>query len=81
MLKFHLTYSLGAIQVLHSAEGVGGCWISSKKCYEDVQFSIISEGLVGVEFPEKKLYVMLEWPLNFDQEMLNVSEKCGHKMR
>ena len=23
----------------------------------------------GVEFPEKKLYVMLEWPLSFDQEM------------
>ena len=43
--------------LLRNALGVGGCHISQKKCYEGVQFNIISvtRVRVGVNFPEKKL--------------------------
>ena len=42
--------------------GVGGVM---KKRYEGVRFNVISvtRGWVGVQFPEKKRYVTLEWPL------------------
>ena len=46
--------------------GGGGCQIFRKKCYEGVtRFNVISitRGWVGVQFPGKKLYVTLEWPL------------------
>ena len=47
--------------------GVGGCQISrGKKRYDGVRFNVISvvtRGWVGVDFPEKKRYVPLEWPL------------------
>ena len=35
------------------------------KRYEDVRFNVIGvmRGWVGVQFPEKKRYVTLEWPL------------------
>ena len=44
---------------------VGGCQIFRKKHYECVRFNVISvtRGWVGVQFPEKKRYVTLEWPL------------------
>ena len=46
---------------------MAGCQISLKKCYEDVWFNVINvtgvqREWVGVEFPEKKRYVTLEWP-------------------
>ena len=43
--------------------GVGH--IFRKKRYEGVRFNVISvtRGWVGVQFPEKKHYVTLEWPL------------------
>ena len=39
--------------------------VMEKKHYEDIQFNVISvtRGWVGVEFPEKKRYVTLEWPI------------------
>ena len=54
----------GAIQVLRNAVGVG-CYISQEKALRAVLFNIISvtRGWVGVEFPGKKRYVTLEWPL------------------
>ena len=38
---------------------------SGKKRYEGVRFNVISvtRGSEGVQFPEKKRYVTLEWPL------------------
>ena len=55
-----------ATQVLRNAVGGGvrGCQNSLKKRYEDVRFNVIrvTRGWVGVEFPEKKRYVTLEWP-------------------
>ena len=50
--------SLGAIQVLHNADGGGGgggVLFSGKKHYEGVMFNVISvtRGWVGVQFPEK----------------------------
>ena len=38
--------------------------ISRKKCYEGVQFNVMSvtRGWVGVHFLGKKRYVTLEWP-------------------
>ena len=43
----------------------GGGKILRKKRYEGVIFNVISvtRGWVGVQFPEKKRYVTLEWPL------------------
>ena len=45
--------------------GVGGLRFSGKKRYEGVRFNVISvtRGWVGVQFPEEKRYVALEWPL------------------
>ena len=45
--------------------GVGGVTFSGKKRYEGVRFNVISarRGWVGVQFPGKKHYVTLEWPL------------------
>ena len=39
--------------------------IFRKKRYEGVRFNVISvtRGWVGVQFPEKKRYITLEWPL------------------
>ena len=59
---------LGAIQVLRNTDrggGGGGVKFSRKKRYEGVRFNVISvtRGWVGVQFPEKKRYVTLEWPL------------------
>ena len=46
--------------------GGGGCQIFRKKRYEGVRFNVISfkRGWVGVQFPGKKRYVTLEWPLS-----------------
>ena len=43
----------------------GGVKFSGKKHYEGVRFNVISvtRGWVGVQFPGKKRYVTLEWPL------------------
>ena len=51
--------------MLRNADGGGGVNFSKKKCYEGVRFNVISvtRGWVGVQFPEKKRYVTLEWPL------------------
>ena len=58
---------LGAIQVLRNADGGGGGGVkfSEKKLYEGVRFNVISitRGWVGVQFPGKKRYITLEWPL------------------
>ena len=45
--------------------GVGGVNISRKKRYEGVRFNVISvtRRWVGVQFPGKKRYVTIEWPL------------------
>ena len=45
--------------------GVGGVKFSEKLCYEGVIFNVISvtRGWAGVQFPGKKHYVTLEWPL------------------
>ena len=43
----------------------GGVKFSRKKRYEGVRSNVISvtTGWVGVQFPGKKRYVTLEWPL------------------
>ena len=43
----------------------GGVKFSEKLRYEGVIFNVISvtRGWVGVQFPGKKRYVTLEWPL------------------
>ena len=45
--------------------GVGECHIFWKKHYEGVRYNVIgvTRGW-GVQFPVKKRYVTLEWPLN-----------------
>ena len=42
----------------------GECRIYRKKRYEDVRLNIIivTRGWAGVNFPEKKRYVTLQWP-------------------
>ena len=52
--------------MLRNADGGGG-WVSifsGKKRYEGVRFNVISvtRGWVGVQCPQKKRYVTLEWP-------------------
>ena len=56
------------MQVLRNADGGGGCQIFQKKRYECVRFNVIgvTRGWVGVQFPEKKRYVTLEWPVTSD---------------
>ena len=45
--------------------GVGGVTFSRKKRYEGVRINVIcvTRGWMGVQFPGKKRYVTLEWPL------------------
>ena len=52
--------------MLRNAVGGGWCQIFGKKGYEGVRFNVISvtRGWVGVQFPEKKRYVTLGWPLS-----------------
>ena len=54
----------GAIQVLRNV--IRGGWVSAfpEKRYKGVRFNVISvtRGWVGVKFPGKTHYVMLEWP-------------------
>ena len=53
--------------MLRNADGGGGgVKFSRKKRYEGVRSNVISvtRGWVGVQFPGKKRYVTLEWPLN-----------------
>ena len=52
--------------MLRNADGGGGgVTFSGKQHYEGVRFNVISvtRGWVGVQFPGKKRYVRLEWPL------------------
>ena len=51
--------------MLRNADGVGVVKFSGKKRNEGVRFNVISitRGWVGVQFPGKKRYVTLEWPL------------------
>ena len=63
--------------------GVGGVKFSRKKRYEGVRSNVIgvTRGWVGVQFPGKKRYVTLEWPLTskylgtFDKNSRNRSRK------
>ena len=57
-------------------DGEGGCHIFVKKRYEGVRFNVISvtRGWVGVQFPGKKRYVTLEWPLILE---VKVNERSG----
>ena len=52
--------------MLRNADG-GGLTFSGKKRYEGVRFNVISVTgggwVVAVQFPGKKRYVTLEWPL------------------
>ena len=59
------TYSRGPFKCYVTQMGVGGVRFSGKKRYEGVRFNVISvtRGWVWVQFPEKKRYVTLEWPL------------------
>ena len=49
----------------------GGVTFSRKKRYEGVRINVIcvTRGWVGVQFPGKKRYVTLEWPLNKNYKM------------
>ena len=51
-----------------------GVNFSGKKRYEGVRFNVIivTRGWVGVQFPEKKRYVTLEWPIWF----ITVADVC-----
>ena len=51
--------------MLRNADGGGGVKFSRKKRYEGVRINVIciTRGWVGVQFPGKKRYVTLEWPL------------------
>ena len=51
--------------MLRIADSGGGCHLFQKKGYKGVTFNAISvtRGLVGVQFPGKKRYITLEWPL------------------
>ena len=53
---------------------------SGNKRYKGVRCNIISvmRGWVGVQFPEKKRYVSLEWPLSSEFNPLN-HEKTGSR--
>ena len=62
--QHRLHFQSGAIQVLRNADG-GGVKSYGRNRYEGVRFNVISvtRGWVGVQFPGKKRYVTLEWPL------------------
>ena len=63
--------------MLHNADGGGGVIFSGKKHYEGVRCNAISvtRGCVGVQFPEKKRYVTLEWPLTILHFSWRLSDK------
>ena len=50
---------------------VGGVNFSGKKRYEGGRFNVITvtRGWVGAQFPGKKRYVTLEWPLEADNAL------------
>ena len=48
--------------------GWEGVKIPRKKRYEVVRFNVISVTREGPNFPEKKQYVALEWPLKHNLE-------------
>ena len=50
-----------------------------KKHYEGVRFNVISitSGWVGVQFPGKKRYVTLEWPLTTKYYSINTILCCA----
>ena len=81
-----LPIMLGAIQVLHNADGGGGggfVRFSRKKCYEGVRFNAISvtRGWMGVHFPGKKHYITFEWPLEastVNNTLHNVMAACDN---
>ena len=65
--------------MLRNADGGGGgVNFSVKKCYEGVRFNVISvtRGWVGVQFPGKKHYVTLEWPLSYRNVLLFDINQC-----
>ena len=49
--------------MLRNADGGGGVTFSGRKHYEGVRYNVISVTTrwVGVQFPGKKRYVILEW--------------------
>ena len=51
--------------MLRNADGGGGVRFYGKKRCQGVRFNVIcvTRGWVGVQFPQKKRYVTLEWPL------------------
>ena len=55
----------GSFKCYVTQMGVGGVRFYGKKRYEGVRFNVIcvTRGWVGVQFPHKKRYVTLEWPL------------------
>ena len=57
---------LGPFKCYVTQLGVGGVRFSRKKSYEE-KFNVISvtRGWVVVQYPEKKRYVTLEWPLPY----------------
>ena len=56
---------MGPFKCYVTQMGVGGVTFSGEKRYEGVRLNVISvtRRWVGVQFPEKKRYVTLEWPL------------------
>ena len=65
--KTFIKIKMGPFKCYATQMGVGGCQNFRKKRYEGVRFNVISvtRGWVGVQFPEKKRYVTLEWPPMF----------------
>ena len=62
--------------MLCNAVGSGGVKSPGEKRYEDIRFNVISvmRGWVGVNFPEKKRHITLEWPLNM---LISELRHCG----
>ena len=61
--------------MLRNADGDGGGGnFSGKRHYKGVRFNVISVtmGWVGIQFPGKKRYVTLEWPLSYDVKKLHL---------
>ena len=73
--------------MLRNADGGGGVKFSEKLRYEGVIFNVISvtRGWVGVQFPGKKRYVTLEWPLTVNLfkfvHCLNISGRSAMDIR
>ena len=68
--------------MLLKADGGGGVSnLSGQKRYEGVRFNVISvtRGWVGVQFPSKKGYITLEWPLtHLDPNYSLTMHKSNH---